>query len=367
MAANCVASVALVYLTLTSHLANARNCSPSVNKTWAVPNSTQHNCTTTKIQSLPQNIIVGVSIGSVVLAIILLVTAVYIRKRYKLRALASQNDLGSGLLAEEDEDLVVFTRGSKSQIELEHVERKPGARTIQQNASKDDSKASGTAERRNDVHSSNIHESHGEQGAQLQHRLEQTEFKKSQLEKTLHTLTERLKESDERRSTVQTDLAIERQWRQNLLQEIESERQKLSQLSSLEEELKRTKDAHMALLEEHNQLKDTYKKQEETLLDLGSVVSAEKLRRNELEQQTKREMRKKWEVDTDVDACKLCKRSFGLARRKHHCRKCGQIFCHDCSSQKAALVSNPTPVRVCDICFDATNISKPTLIGGWAD
>jgi len=55
------------------------------------------------------------------------------------------------------------------------------------------------------------------------------------------------------------------------------------------------------------------------------------------------------------------------------CPTPGQIFCHDCSSQKAALPSSATPVRVCNRCFDVLEATRkqagkqgPALVGGWA-
>ncbi|XP_050730072.1 rabenosyn-5-like isoform X1 [Eriocheir sinensis] len=38
-----------------------------------------------------------------------------------------------------------------------------------------------------------------------------------------------------------------------------------------------------------------------------------------------------WAEDQDVPLCPFCARSFSLARRRHHCRLCGGIMCHDCS------------------------------------
>ncbi|XP_011311929.1 rabenosyn-5 isoform X1 [Fopius arisanus] len=38
-----------------------------------------------------------------------------------------------------------------------------------------------------------------------------------------------------------------------------------------------------------------------------------------------------WIDDKDVKLCPNCARSFHLARRKHHCRLCGAVMCHDCT------------------------------------
>jgi RUN and FYVE domain-containing protein 1 len=57
-----------------------------------------------------------------------------------------------------------------------------------------------------------------------------------------------------------------------------------------------------------------------------------------------------WEKDDEVKFCKICTKDFNVARRKHHCRRCGGIFCHECSDNKMPLPSSSKPVRVCDTC-----------------
>lgn len=39
----------------------------------------------------------------------------------------------------------------------------------------------------------------------------------------------------------------------------------------------------------------------------------------------------KWANDEDVSLCPSCAKSFNIGRRRHHCRLCGAIMCHDCS------------------------------------
>ena len=38
-----------------------------------------------------------------------------------------------------------------------------------------------------------------------------------------------------------------------------------------------------------------------------------------------------WANDEDVRLCPSCAKSFNLSRRRHHCRLCGGIMCHNCS------------------------------------
>uniref|UniRef100_A0A2L2YJ81 Rabenosyn-5 n=1 Tax=Parasteatoda tepidariorum TaxID=114398 RepID=A0A2L2YJ81_PARTP len=38
-----------------------------------------------------------------------------------------------------------------------------------------------------------------------------------------------------------------------------------------------------------------------------------------------------WVADSDVPLCPGCAKSFGLSRRRHHCRLCGGVMCQSCS------------------------------------
>lgn len=60
----------------------------------------------------------------------------------------------------------------------------------------------------------------------------------------------------------------------------------------------------------------------------------------------------KWESDTEAESCHSCSVMFSLINRRHHCRRCGDVFCDSCSSQRAKLLlySLREPQRVCDKC-----------------
>ena len=48
-------------------------------------------------------------------------------------------------------------------------------------------------------------------------------------------------------------------------------------------------------------------------------------------------MNRRWVPDAEQIKCLGCDRLFTLARRRHHCRACGLIFCADCSSDKCLI------------------------------
>ncbi|KAI0089839.1 FYVE zinc finger-domain-containing protein [Irpex rosettiformis] len=90
-----------------------------------------------------------------------------------------------------------------------------------------------------------------------------------------------------------------------------------------------------------------------------------------------------WKPDSQASRCDifLCSRKFSVFERKHHCRKCGGVFCAECSTHTTPLLDastlpflNPpksTPIssyaspespvvtaRVCDNCWDQIHGSK---------
>eukprot|EP00795_Rhopilema_esculentum_P008037 gene8037-13951_t len=60
-----------------------------------------------------------------------------------------------------------------------------------------------------------------------------------------------------------------------------------------------------------------------------------------------------WVKDEVAERCSNCDVKFSLAERRHHCRKCGRVFCAKCSQDKhpIAQLSIFVPVRVCKDCY----------------
>ena len=106
----------------------------------------------------------------------------------------------------------------------------------------------------------------------LQNKLRETEYRRQQMDNHIAELSSRLRDADNTKTTVQSDLAIERQWRQNLVREIDEERAKLDALVTVDDELQETKERYAQLMEEHMQLRANYVQQEQSLVDLGSMV-----------------------------------------------------------------------------------------------
>ncbi|KAK3751866.1 hypothetical protein QZH41_009679, partial [Actinostola sp. cb2023] len=60
-----------------------------------------------------------------------------------------------------------------------------------------------------------------------------------------------------------------------------------------------------------------------------------------------------WVPDEEVKTCMGCKIKFTTVRRRHHCRKCGGVFCGSCTPNRIPILSlgYSNPVRVCDKCY----------------
>ena len=78
-----------------------------------------------------------------------------------------------------------------------------------------------------------------------------------------------------------------------------------------------------------------------------------------------------WVPDADADACHGCGAPIvtGLFfSGKHHCRRCGGVFCASCSRQRRPLPASGyfEPVRVCDACAAAEDAAKLTAAAAGA-
>ena len=62
-----------------------------------------------------------------------------------------------------------------------------------------------------------------------------------------------------------------------------------------------------------------------------------------------------WTPDNLVDACELCHKAFTMiTRRRHHCRACGKVACHDCCHQFYSIpyIKKNKKVRICNDCYE---------------
>ncbi|RIA96501.1 hypothetical protein C1645_384598 [Glomus cerebriforme] len=62
-----------------------------------------------------------------------------------------------------------------------------------------------------------------------------------------------------------------------------------------------------------------------------------------------------WIPDSKADRCMNCSEEFTIFRRKHHCRACGKVVCHACSTRNFVIPGTSERedqlARACDPCF----------------
>ena len=63
----------------------------------------------------------------------------------------------------------------------------------------------------------------------------------------------------------------------------------------------------------------------------------------------------RWIPDQVIHHCSNCRSKFGIFKRKHHCRKCGEIFCKSCCNfYDTFLPFYSNKVRLCRTCIKHT-------------
>jgi hypothetical protein len=70
-----------------------------------------------------------------------------------------------------------------------------------------------------------------------------------------------------------------------------------------------------------------------------------------------------WVSDSGSDVCFICSSSFGVFRRRHHCRKCGNLVCGDHSKKSEVIphIHKTEKHRVCDKCFGSGPNPPPSV------
>eukprot|EP00808_Paulinella_micropora_P015371 g57235.t1 len=76
--------------------------------------------------------------------------------------------------------------------------------------------------------------------------------------------------------------------------------------------------------------------------------------------------RRRWVKDTDAKKCMACYCKFSLLLRKHHCRLCGLVFCHACSSHVIKLKTSGRTGRACNACFERAKNGQLKIAGGYS-
>ncbi|XP_029518429.1 RUN and FYVE domain-containing protein 1 isoform X4 [Oncorhynchus nerka] len=173
---------------------------------------------------------------------------------------------------------------------------------------------------------------------------------RTELEGRVDSLQKQLSDLDTLRLGLESDLRSEKEQRQAIQRALQREQDNSTELRT---QLQQIQGLHTELQEvrqEKKQLQLTCQEQETALQEMGLHLSQSKLKMEDFKEVNKALKGQAWLKDDEATQCKHCQKEFSIARRKHHCRNCGDIYCNSCSSNELALPSYPRPVRVCDIC-----------------
>uniref|UniRef100_T1IKM3 RUN and FYVE domain-containing protein 2 n=1 Tax=Strigamia maritima TaxID=126957 RepID=T1IKM3_STRMM len=181
-------------------------------------------------------------------------------------------------------------------------------------------------------------------------RLIKLDRDKTSNEDIARKLGKQLAEKDAKRTAIETDLKIEREWRTSLLESVAAEKDKMCDLQVELAKLKVTSDEYEKLKFKYDKLQRTCDEHTQTLEELATHLGESKLKMEDLKEFTRTQKEAVWLSDKEATNCRQCNKEFSIARRRHHCRHCGEIFCHSCSDTTMPLPSSAKPVRVCDSC-----------------
>eukprot|EP00755_Sulcionema_specki_P017326 Sspe_Gene.64131::Locus_37536_Transcript_1_1_Confidence_1.000_Length_1842::g.64131::m.64131 len=102
-----------------------------------------------------------------------------------------------------------------------------------------------------------------------------------------------------------------------------------------------------------------------TVTDEGSSSGSEEVSPTLVFEEDKA-MRKEWVSDKAAKQCNVCGARFTFSKRKHHCRKCGEVVCAQCSPYESMVRGYANMVRVCTTCY-REEPSEPTSPAPFAD
>ncbi|XP_030564241.1 RUN and FYVE domain-containing protein 2 isoform X1 [Drosophila novamexicana] len=197
------------------------------------------------------------------------------------------------------------------------------------------------------------------------------------LKNTSQTLSTQVNASEERAARAEAETRIEREWRVSLQEKELKLKEKIATLQACLKELNEEKQKSDKLKLDLEKARAQWSEAQTTLEELGIQLSMSKLKIAEYQDNERRHQQLLsgssqslqampetlsspgiWAPDSITTQCTACTREFNLARRKHHCRSCGEIFCKACSQHTLPLLNAQgqpgRPVRVCDACYSAT-------------
>lgn len=200
------------------------------------------------------------------------------------------------------------------------------------------------------------------QNKQLEHNLQQAQSNIKEAETTSAEMGVKMQQVQLERSNLEANLRVEKEWRMSLEAQLQKEKDRNIELQHHHRRLKTLESEHGELQERYATLQETVSEQEQALAEMAQSLSEARMNMTDMKHSSAMYMSQRWVDDSQISNCQKCLKEFSVARRKHHCRACGGIFCHSCSDHSMMLASSAKPVRVCDQCFGMLS-KKASLTG----
>jgi tetratricopeptide (TPR) repeat protein len=70
-----------------------------------------------------------------------------------------------------------------------------------------------------------------------------------------------------------------------------------------------------------------------------------------------------WVIDETCSNCSVCSTKFTIFRRKHHCRKCGNIICKNCLVNTSRASKSSRNIIHCKKCYEIKLLSSNSAVG----
>ncbi|XP_026985897.1 RUN and FYVE domain-containing protein 2 isoform X1 [Sagmatias obliquidens] len=129
-------------------------------------------------------------------------------------------------------------------------------------------------------------------------------------------LQKQISQKEKQLVQLETDLKIEKEWRQTLQEDLQKEKDTLSHLRNETQQILSLKKEFLHLQDENHQLKKIYHEQEQALQELGNKLSESKLKIEDIKEANKALQGLVWLKDKEATHCKLCEKEFSLSKRK---------------------------------------------------
>jgi hypothetical protein len=127
------------------------------------------------------------------------------------------------------------------------------------------------------------------------------------------------------------------------------------------------------VLEQLDKKLEDSKARKSIALNISNTISRDSIKPSVDDDESDEEDQKNaayWKPDSEAPDCPLCHKKWTPLFRRHHCRKCGDVVCKNCSSNKLLLkhINESKKVRACDPCYSkvtgdtsSLNTSSPRL------